>query len=184
MKLDGSVAWTWGSTPEERKMSFPCDAHLSDADDEYFRAVHVDAPADVVFRWLCQLKIAPYSYDLIDNLGRRSPRRLTPGTENLALGQKVMTIFEVVEFEKNRHLTVTLSDPRAKALFGQVTLSYVVLPITEDSCRLVAKLGVIHSRKIPRTLTHGTLPWGDLVMMRKQLLNLKNLSEDSFSTRA
>ncbi len=149
MKLDGSLASVWGSTPEERRMRFPCDRYLSGIDGEYFRATNVNAPAAVLFRWLCQLKVAPYSYDLIDNFGRRSPKELTPGVENLARGQKLMSIFELVDFERDRHLTVTMSDPRALSIFGRIALSYVVLPILEDSCRLVAKMRVRYPRRAP-----------------------------------
>jgi hypothetical protein len=86
--------------------------------------------------------LPPYSYDLIDNFGRRSPKELTPGVENLARGQKLMSIFELVDFERDGHLTVTMSDPRAISIFGRIALSYVVLPISDDFCRLVAKMGV------------------------------------------
>src|SRR5713101_8113421 len=103
-----SIAYTWGSTAEERTKSFPCDDHLPDAEEACFRAVDVLAPAPILFRWLCQLKVAPYSYDWIDNLGRRSPRTLTAGLEHLEVGQRVMTIFEVVSFERDRHLTVVM----------------------------------------------------------------------------
>ena len=95
-----SLALTWGSTPEERRGAYPCDPYLPDGDAAYFRAVSVSAPAPAVFRWLCQLKVAPYSYDWINNFGRRSPRRLDPGAENLARVQKVMTIFKLVDFEE------------------------------------------------------------------------------------
>ena len=101
------------------------------------------------FRWLCQLKVAPYSYDLIDNFGRRSPKELTPGVENLARGQKLMGIFELVDFERDGHLTVTMSDPRAISIFGRIALSYVVLPISHDPCRLVAKMLVRYPRRAP-----------------------------------
>ena len=170
-----SLARTWGSTPEERREAFPCDRYLPD--DAYFRAVDVFAPAEVLFRWLCQLKVAPYNYDLLDNFGRRSPRRLIPGVENLAPGQKVMTIFELVDFERDGHLTVVLNLPRVVSVFGWVAVSYVVSPNTDGSCRLVVKMRVRYPRKPPWSSMRWILPWGDLLMMRKQLLTLKHLSE-------
>src|SRR5260221_14022454 len=93
-----SMLRDWGSTAEERALAYPCDRVLPESDAEYFRAVDVDAPPAVAFRWLCQLRAAPYSYDLLDNLGRRSPPTLTPGPDALAVGQRGMTIFTLVRF--------------------------------------------------------------------------------------
>src|SRR5436305_1441695 len=103
-----SVSHTWGSTPAERARPFACDRWVERPDDPLFRAIDVDAPAAVVFRWICQLRVAPYSYDWIDNFGRQSPRTLLPGLDALAVGQPVMTFFELVEFERDRHLTARL----------------------------------------------------------------------------
>ncbi len=178
--MDRSIALAWGSTPEERRGVFPCDSYLSPDDAEYFRALSVDTPVCVLFRWLCQLKVAPYSYDWIDNFGRRSPRRLTPGAGNLARGQRVMTIFELVEFEDDSHLTMVLDVPRVAAISGRVALSYVIFPTSGSSCRLVVKMRVRYPGKLPWSLMRWFLPWGDLLMMRKQLLTLKHLAERQF----
>jgi hypothetical protein len=170
------IGLNWGATAEEREMPFPCDGHLPDADAAYFRAVTIDAPAPVVFRWLCQLKLAPYSYDWIDNWGRRSPRELVPGVEDLEVGQPVMSIFRLVDFEPDRHLTIVLA--RARRLFGDIAGTYLVVPEGTDRCRLVVKLLVKYLGPAPvRLLTRVWLPPGDLVMMRRQLLNLKGLAE-------
>jgi hypothetical protein len=85
----------WGTTAAERAMPWPDDNLLPDAQQVMWRNIDVDAPRDVVFRWLCQLRVAPYSYDWIDNRGRRSPQHLTPGLDDLEVGQRFMTIFEL-----------------------------------------------------------------------------------------
>src|SRR5271165_7567855 len=112
----------WGSAAGERAEAFPCDGLVGEPDLELFRAVDVRAGAATVYRWLCQLRVAPYSYDLLDNRGRRSPQTLTPGLEQLELGQSVMRIFKLVDFEPGRSITV-LSDGR---LFGRVACTYRV----------------------------------------------------------
>ena len=106
----------WGATPQEIEALYPCDQILPNPDESYYRAITVQAPKSVAFRWLCQLKYAPYSYDWIDNLGRRSPQALTPGAENLEIDQRVMTIFRLAAFEREKHLTLELD--WARALFG------------------------------------------------------------------
>jgi hypothetical protein len=184
MKTSESIAFTWGSTRTERALAFPCDRCLSHVDGAYFRAVDIHAPAHTIFQWLCQLRVAPYSYDWIDNYGRQSPRSLNPALENLEVDQRVMTIFTLVEFEPDRHLTIVLASAQALAHFGEIAVSYVILPQTAQQCRLVVKL-VLHSPNSSLwSLTRWWLPWGDLVMMRKQLLTIKHLAESQFHERA
>src|SRR5579862_7537973 len=100
----GRLPWSWGATPAERAEPYPCEGLLPGPTASMFRAADIGAPPDVVYRWLCQLKVAPYSYDWLDNRGRRSPRALTPGLDNVAVGQRLI-IFTVVEFEPGRHIT-------------------------------------------------------------------------------
>jgi hypothetical protein len=166
----------WGSTPEERRRRYPCDDVLPEHERALFRAVTVDAPPPVVFRWLCQLKVAPYSYDLLDNRGRRSPQHLVPGVERLVVGEPV-AIFELASFAVDEHLTLCVRGHRA---FGDVVVSYVVGPDGPggaDRSRLVVKLVTVPARGVVGALLRPLLPAGDLVMMRRQLLNLKALAE-------
>ncbi len=166
----------WNVTGAEREAGYPCDPYAEPAYEPVLRAVDVDAPAAAVFRWLCQLKVAPYSYDLLDNLGRRSPRELTPGAERLGRGQRFL-IFELVDFEPDRHLT-GLTFPAARLIFGPIAGTYLVTPVGDGASRLVVKLCI--GRAGPLNETRATLlAWGDLLMMRKQLLTIKDLAEAS-----
>ena len=177
--MNESASWReagrlWGSTRAERLGSFPCDSLLPDATEQLFRAVGVAAPAPILFRWLCQLRVAPYSYDWLDNLGRRSPRALTPGIERLEIGQRIMGIFDLVAFEPDRHLTIRLRKP---GIFPPLAGTYLIAPVTDRSCRLVVKLVVCPRPGLWDRVGGFVFPWLDLVMMRRQLLTLKQLAE-------
>ena len=54
---------TWGVRPWERTVSLPCDALTPSAGVQADRAISIEAPPPIVFSWLCQLRVAPYSYD-------------------------------------------------------------------------------------------------------------------------
>ena len=172
MRLCDAVAH-WGTTPEERQRRYPCDGVLPTHEQELFRAVNVDAPPSTVFRWLCQLKLAPYSYDLIDNLGRRSPQHLVRGVDHLVVGERVL-IFELASFARDEYITLVV---RRHRMFGDVAISYVVASAPDGGSRLVVKLVTVPPRGITGAVLRRLLPAGDLVMMRRQLLNLKSLAE-------
>ena len=161
----------WGASVSERSAPLPCDELVPEARTRCDRAISVDAPPAVLFRWLCQLRVAPYSYDLFDNFGRRSPRTLTPGVEQLEVGARFMRIFSLRSFKADDHLTL-----RAPA----VAVTYAVRPRGADLSRLVARvLFTAPGGRLGDALVGQALALGDLLMMRKQLLTLKELAEHS-----
>jgi len=176
VRTNGGVARTWGSTGAERATPFPCDTRFPDADDALFRALDVAAPAPLAFRWLCQLRAAPYSYDWLDNLGRQSPCRLTRGLDELAPGQRIMFIFRLVAFARDEHLTLTLCGP-STFLFGEAALTYRVVAIAESRSRIVVKLLIRYPFWGRWRAIRALFAWGDLIMMRKQLQTLGGLAE-------
>jgi len=164
----------WNTTPEEAVAAYPCD-ELSEAPYQSLtRAVDVDAPPALVFRWLCQLRAAPYSYDLIDNWGRRSPRALTPGLDQLAPGQSLI-VATIASFVPDVHITGRAT-PAAERLFGLQALTYQVDP-RDSGSRLIGRLNVRPPRQVWEQIRSALLVWGDLIMMRKQLLTFKALAE-------
>src|SRR5216117_3699705 len=108
---------------------------------------------------------------MIDNFGRQSPRTLTPGLTDLAVGQPVMNIFTLAGFVQNLELTLRLTDRPARLLFGDFAVTY-----RATRGRLVAKLAV--SARPLSFVRRRLLAWGDLVMMRRQLRTLAELAAE------
>lgn len=157
----------WGATDAERAAQTPCDALVTGDVTRADRAVTVAAPPRIVFAWLCQLRTAPYSYDLLDNLGRRSPRTRNPDLTRLAVGQRFMAMFTLHSFAAEDHVTLRS---------GLVAVTYAVRPVARGT-RLHVRVrfaGPWPARRL--------LAMGDLMMMRKQLLTLRRLAEHEAET--
>lgn len=156
----------WGMSPAEIAETWPGDELPTIGVHHWHRGVDVDAPASVAFRWLCQLRVAPYSYDWIDNLGRRSPTTLTPDLDHLELDQGFMAMFRLVDFKDGEYITLGTRGQ----FFGTLWVTYRVVP-DGDRCRMLARLRVPIRKGLGKVLNRA-LAWGDLIMMRKQLLTL------------
>ncbi|MBJ7520541.1 MAG: hypothetical protein JHC84_12675 [Solirubrobacteraceae bacterium] len=171
MRLPGRVA-NWGATDAEVARPEPCDRLLPDADIVLHRAVDVAAPVPLVFRWLCQLRAAPYSYDTIDNFGRRSPQELTPGLEDLQPGITFMTFFTLSSFAPGDHVTLWVD-----GMPGPVAVTYAARPGPRGARIYVRMLWRAPRMPFGAGAAGLFLAAGDLVMMRRQLLNLRDLAE-------
>lgn len=165
--------WNWNGTPEEWRASYPCDRYLKEPYCMFLRAVDVQAPVGVMYRWLCQMTVAAYSYDLIDSWFRRSPRHLTPGADELE-GRPLMGFLPIARFEEDSHIT-GVPNHRSQ-VDGIQALTYRVQSTGPQSCRVVVKVALDYRTRLQR-IRAELLTWGDFIMMRKQLLTLKKLAE-------
>lgn len=164
----------WGTSEPERQRPFPCDRIVPDNEAACFRGVSVAAEPALVFRWLCQLRVAPYSYDWIDNWGRKSPAVRTPELEDLAVGQDFMGIFDLMDFEAGVHITLRA---HSRAGFPTLAVSYLVVPEGAAACRLIVKLAMAIQPGLVGWMVRALGPGLDWIMMRRQLLNLKAHAE-------
>jgi hypothetical protein len=128
--------------------------------------VRVEAPVEAVWPWVAQVRLAPYSYDWIDNRGRRSPQDLV--VPEPQVGQRFTTA-------GGRELGRIVSVDPGKQLTGTITgafMSYVLVPQEHGGTRLLLKVVMRTTRWAALGLSVG-----DLITARRQLLNFKQLAE-------
>ena len=167
----------WGSTAPERHAHFPCDDLDFARDDTFHRAIDIAAPPELVFRWLAQLRVAPYSYDWLDNFGRRSPPHLIAGLDRLEAGQRVMTIFRIVAVVPGSDVTIRLASRTGRTLMGDFAGTYRIRRRQDGTSRLIARIHVKYPRGPYGSLLRALMPFADFVMFRKQLLTLRRYAE-------
>ena len=155
-----------GVRDDEVARHYPCDDLVPAPVLAAYRAVTVHATPERLWPWVGQIRLGPYSYDWIDNLGHRSPQERrdlpepTAGEHfSFAAGRPVGRILSVAP-------TVQLT-----ATIMGATMSYVLVP-EGTTTRLLLKVVTGHGRLVAPLVSVG-----DLVMARRQLLNLKRFAE-------
>lgn len=154
------------------------DELMADPCDRWVRCITITAPSPHVYRWLCQLTIAPYSFDLVDNAGRSSPAHLTPDADDLSIGRPFL-IFSITDFEEGRFIAGR-SRPRFRRVYGDITVSYEIHPLPSGTTRLQANACISHRTGLMR---RALLASGDKIMAGRQLRVLKRRAETSPGAR-
>jgi len=157
----------WGVSDSEVLRTYPCDDLVASPVLQAWRGISIQAPAVAVWPWVTQIRLAPYSYDWIDNRGRRSPRELA-GLPEPRAGDRFTTaggraLGRIVSADPGRQLTGTIMG---------AFMSYVLVPQDDGATRLLLKV-IMRTRR----WAAPALSVGDLIMARRQLLNLKKLAE-------
>lgn len=162
----------WGATGDEIAGEMPGDDLVPDATLVATRSITLDAPPAEVFPWLRQMgfgRAGWYSYDLLDNLGRRSATRIHPEWQDVHTGDPVPG--GPIDF---RAAIVEPPDAYVLALVNRrigFTLAYRLDP-NRRGTRLVTRVRARIDAPGGRLLERAFLGPGDGIMVRKQLLTL------------
>lgn len=163
------------ATRKEIRTRSQADILMPKAADRWVRCITINAPHTVVYRWLCQLTVAPYSFDFIDYRGKHSPEELTPGAEHLSIGQKFL-IFDIAAFEENVFIS-GITKPEWEPKYGRIAASYTVRPLSPNVTRLQANACLNDS--LPKS-RRFLIAFADAIMAGRQLYRLRDLAEKTY----
>jgi hypothetical protein len=167
----------WGATPDEIDSPMPGDDLCPNATLIATRSILLKAPPVAVFPWLRQMgfgRAGWYSHDLLDNLGRRSARRIHPEWQSVATGDLIPagpTSFVAAFVEEPSCFVLATPDVGAASRRVHFTLAYDLRPIPEGT-RLVTRVRARLAFPTGRLLERLVLGPGDGIMVRRQLLTL------------
>jgi hypothetical protein len=168
---------TWGATPDEVSRPLPGDDLVTRPTFSATRAISIDAPPEQIWPWLVQVgnkRAGWYSYDLLDNLGRSSARRIIPELQHLAPGDIVP-----MSPDGTQGIQVYSLDRPNSMIWGTPgDTSWVwQLDARPDGARVITRIRS-RIRWQPISIAYSVLmEFGDFWMIRKMLLNLRDRAE-------
>lgn len=143
------------------------------------RAVTVAAQPKDIWPWLVQIgfgRAGWYSYDWIDNLGRPSAQHIIPELQRLEVGDLVPlgpgegSGLWVKALEADRWMLWADKE-------GATTWFWGLYPLDDGHTRLITRVRIRYNWTSPWIFFHLALDIGDIVMMRKCMLGIKQRAE-------
>ena len=173
---------TWGLDPEVSTAPLPGDDLVPDATTVDTRVIDIAAPPAAVWPWLVQMgdtRAGLYSYSVLGFPHGKGANMIAPEWQHLAEGD-VLNEWIVREIEPERALVL------ASDLMGRWSWVFVLEPLD----------GGAHTRLVERwkgTATGGprgmgvllsALDFGEFLMIRKQMLGIRDRAEHSTAVGA
>lgn len=171
----------WGSTPEELARSMRGDEIVRRPIFNATRSVTVKARPEDIWPWIVQIgfwRAGWYTYDLLDNAGRRSAERIVPELQHMAVGDLVP-----LGPGKNSGLRVKEVVPNRSMVWwsgkeDRTTWVWSLDPMPDGQTRLLTRVRAPVTWSEPLSILWLVMfELADFPMMRKCLLGIKRRAE-------
>ncbi|MEM7287223.1 MAG: hypothetical protein AAF480_12790 [Actinomycetota bacterium] len=155
---------------------------VADAAFRNENSVDIAAAPDAVWPWLVQMgfgRAGWYSWDLIDNLGRRSATELHPEWMVRRAGEPVPggpIVFDTPVVDEPEYFVISFGPKRILLWTVTFVLSYRLHPVAEG-CALTSVATARIDGPLGRPAARHLLGPGDDVMVRKQLRGIRERAE-------
>ncbi|NOH02682.1 MAG: hypothetical protein HND47_12340 [Chloroflexi bacterium] len=170
---------TWGATKEEAVRPLPGDDIVKKTHFIATRAVTIHAPPSEVWKWIVQIGSARagwYSIDWIDNGGRESSRVILPEFQKIE--QDYFIPF--TPDQKNGMWVKEFKEPETIQWWdkkGNASWLWSLSELGQGKTRLVTRLRTKYDFKFPWVIYYILYDLGDIVMMSKCMLGIKQRAE-------
>jgi hypothetical protein len=167
----------WGATPDEINSHIIGDDLCPTATLTATRCITISAPPQNVFPWIRQMgfgRAGWYSYDWLDNLGRKSATRVHNEWQSVKSGDRIPagpSSFIAAIVEEPRHFVLEIKSFGKKNPRLHFTLAY---ELRDDPAgtRLVTRMRSHIRLPFGRLFEKLVLGPGDGIMLRRQLLTI------------
>lgn len=187
----------WGATDDEVRAPFPGADLIPGASRSATMAVTIDAPPAHVWPWLAQMgtnRAGWYSWDRLDNFGRRSAEYVCPEWQEVSVGDRLDAMpdgsewWEVAVLEPERFLCLRMSldlrgrpfDPRGPRprRFTDSTWGFLLGALPGNRTRLVVSgHWAFEPRWLKPIVSAVLLEPSHWVMQKRQFQNIQRLAK-------
>jgi len=167
----------WGATTEEIHGSVVGDNLCPDATLIATRSITIKASPQDVFPWIRQMgfgRAGWYSYDWLDNLGRKSATSVHEEWQSVESGDKIPSgpiSFTAAIVEAPRHFVLEIKSLGKKSPKLHFTLAYELRDDPQGT-RLVTRMRSHIKLPFGSLIERFILGPGDGIMLRRQLLTI------------
>lgn len=176
---------SWGSTKEERSQSLVGDDIVTQPNFVATRAVSINAPPAQVWKWIIQIgsgRAGWYSLDWIDNANVPSSRAILPEFQKIELDYFVPFTPDqkngmwVKDFKEPDH--ILWWDKKGNGSWG-----WYLFKDQTGGTRLLTRLRTKYDFSFPWIIYYLIYDFGDIVMMSRCMLGIKERAEQASAVR-